>query len=130
MTTFITVLQVIACLVLIAGVLLQQPKGGGTVFGGSSQSVFGSSGGTTFMFRLTMWTAIFIMASSLFLAWYRISEAGNTVVNSNISLPAGTTAPAIPSTTEAQTTAPATSATPAPGSTAPETVPAADAPKK
>ena len=109
MTTFITVLQVLACLILIISVLLQQPKGGGTVFGGTSQSVFGSTGGTTFMFRLSMWSAVFIMVTSLFLAWYKNNEGKNTVVD--MSVPAAATLPAAPTTeTNGAASAPAEAA--------------------
>ena len=109
MTTFITVLQVLACFILITSVLFQQPKGGGSVFGGTSQSVFGSTGGTTFLFRLSMWSAIFIMLSSLVLAWYRNDEARSTVTDS-YTPPAAATAPAVPvETAPAVPVAPATS---------------------
>jgi preprotein translocase subunit SecG len=107
--TFITVLQIIAALILIASVLLQQPKGGGTAFGGSSQSVFGSTGATTFMFRLTMWSAILIMTSSLFLAWYRNNESRSTVVNMSTPPPAAT---ATQTPVEAAAATPATSEAP------------------
>src|SRR5690606_35201215 len=41
----------------------------GAVFGGSSQTIFGSSGAGNLLTRLTTWTAIVFMLTSLFLTW-------------------------------------------------------------
>ena len=71
MSIVITVLHVIACFVLIVVVLLQQGKGAdvGAVFGGSSQTIFGSTGAGNLLTRLTTWTAVIFMVTSLFLTW-------------------------------------------------------------
>lgn len=79
METFVIVLQVITCILMIALVLLQ-PSKGGSFFTSSNQGVFGSSGGTTFLFRATMWCAAFLAASCLFLSWMNIRESGQSVV--------------------------------------------------
>jgi len=91
METFVIVLQIITCFLMIALILLQ-PSKGGSFFTSSNQGVFGSSGGTTFLFRATMWCAAFLAVSCIFLSWMKINEAGQSVVSDDI--PATTTAPA------------------------------------
>ena len=76
-------LLVIDALALITLVLIQQGKGAdvGAAFGsGSSNTVFGSSGGATAMTRLTTWLAIgfFVIAFGLaYTAKERSEQAGN-----------------------------------------------------
>jgi preprotein translocase subunit SecG len=55
MHTLVTILHILACLILIMIVLLQAGKGAnmGAAFGGSSQTVFGSSGAGTFLGKMT-----------------------------------------------------------------------------
>lgn len=71
MSIVVTILHVLACFVLIVVVLLQTGKGAdiGAVFGGSSQTIFGSSGAGNLLTRLTTWTAVVFMLTSLFLTW-------------------------------------------------------------
>jgi preprotein translocase subunit SecG len=71
MSIIVTVLHVVACFVLIVVVLLQTGKGAdiGAVFGGSSQTIFGSSGAGNLLTRLTTWTAVIFMVTSLALTW-------------------------------------------------------------
>lgn len=66
--TMLVVIHVVAALFLIGVVLLQTGKGAdiGAVFGGgSSETVFGSSGAGTFLTRLTTGIAILFMLTSL-----------------------------------------------------------------
>lgn len=66
--TMLIVIHVVAALFLIGVVLLQTGKGAdiGAVFGGgSSETVFGSSGAGTFLTRLTTGIAILFMLTSL-----------------------------------------------------------------
>lgn len=85
----VVTVHVLACLVLIVIVLLQQGKGAeiGAVFGGSSQTVFGSSGAGNFLTRLTTATAIVFMATSLFLAYGTLRGPGSPSGVENIPLP-------------------------------------------
>jgi preprotein translocase subunit SecG len=71
MSIVITVVHVVACFFLIVVVLLQTGKGAdiGAVFGGSSQTIFGSGGAGNLLTRLTTWTAAIFMLSSLLLTW-------------------------------------------------------------
>jgi len=68
----IVVIHVIVCVVLILIVLIQKGKGAGmgAAFGGSSQTVFGSSGATSFLHKVTTIIAIIFMLTSLGLSFF------------------------------------------------------------
>ncbi len=73
MLTAIAVLHIIATIALILIVLLQTGRGSeiGAAFGsGSSQTLFGSSGSTSFMTKLTTATVVIFMVTSLLLAYF------------------------------------------------------------
>ena len=65
MTTLIITVHVLACVAVIILVLLQSGKEGmGVIFGGGSQSVFGSTGAGGLLVKLTaLFGAIFLMTS-------------------------------------------------------------------
>jgi preprotein translocase subunit SecG len=71
MYALLIILHIVACLVLILIVLLQAGKGAdmGAAFGGSSQTVFGSSGAGTFLGKMTAGVAILFMLTSLALTY-------------------------------------------------------------
>lgn len=71
MYTILIILHVLASIVLILIVLLQAGKGAnmGAAFGGSSQTVFGSSGAGTFLGKMTAGVAILFMLTSLTLTY-------------------------------------------------------------
>lgn len=72
MHTAITIFHVLMCIGMILIVLLQTGKGadmGAAFGGGSSQTVFGSSGPGTFLGKMTTFIAIFFMLTSLWLAY-------------------------------------------------------------
>jgi preprotein translocase subunit SecG len=81
MITLVTILHVLACFVLILVVLLQAGKGAnmGAAFGGSSQTVFGSSGAGTFLGKLTATVAVIFMLTSLILT-YTAGHRGSSLV--------------------------------------------------
>lgn len=70
MTTFLIIIHVIVCVFLIFIVLVQGGKGAemGAAFGGSSQTLFGSRGASTFLSKLTTAMAVVFMLTSLVLA--------------------------------------------------------------
>jgi preprotein translocase subunit SecG len=73
MTALLLTLHVLVCIALIIIVLLQAGKGAeiGASFGsGSSQTVFGATGGKSFMSRLTTGAAVIFMLTSLTLAYF------------------------------------------------------------
>ncbi len=69
--TSLIVVHVLACVFLIAVVLLQTGKGAdmGAVFGGSSETVFGSSGAGNFLTKLTTGVAALFMLTSLVMTY-------------------------------------------------------------
>ena len=81
MHILITILHVVVCIVLILTVLLQAGKGAnmGAVFGGSSQTIFGSSGPGTFLGKMTTIVAIIFMLTSFSLS-YTASRKGSSLM--------------------------------------------------
>lgn len=71
MQAILITFHVLACLALIFIVLLQTGRGAeiGAVFGGSSQTLFGSAGGTTFLGKLTTLAAVVFMLTCLGLTY-------------------------------------------------------------
>jgi preprotein translocase subunit SecG len=114
MTTFVVIVHVIVSLALICIVLLQHGKGAGigAAFGGSSQTVFGSTGAAPFLAKLTAVAAILFMLTSLSLTFLgRQKEAS---VMRGAEKPAATQpTPAAPA--PAQPAAPPATAPAAPG---------------
>ncbi|WP_321532453.1 preprotein translocase subunit SecG [uncultured Desulfuromonas sp.] len=72
MIPFLLTVHVLVCIALIVIVLLQAGKGAeaGASFGaGASQTVFGASGGRSFMSKMTTFAAFLFMLTSLSLAY-------------------------------------------------------------
>jgi preprotein translocase subunit SecG len=72
MSTLITILHIIVCLFLMLTVLLQSGKGGGmggAFGGGNAATVFGGSGASTFLRRLTAGAGTVFMLTSMVLAF-------------------------------------------------------------
>ena len=95
MYVVITIVHIIACLFMIGVVLLQQGKGAdmGAVFGGSSQTLFGSSGAGNFLTRMTTGMAVVFMVTSLTLAYGSARRVTSTIFD-DAPLPATQSAPA------------------------------------
>lgn len=95
MYAFVVVIHVIVSIALILIILLQTGKGAdiGAVFGGgSSNTLFGSTGPTSFLSKLTAGAAIIFMFSSLFLAYFSGSRPSSSIMKGNVpaqSAPAG-----------------------------------------
>jgi len=102
----VTILHVIVSIGLILVVLLQTGKGAemGAVFGGSSSTIFGSSGAGNFLTRLTTGMAIVFMITSLTLGYFSGRHSSTSVFDTRSE------------------SAPARPAQPAPGA-APQTLP-------
>jgi len=103
----ITILHVTVCLVLILVVLLQAGKGAnmGAVFGGSSQTLFGSSGPGTFLSKMTTVVAVIFMLTSFSLSYTASRKGGSLMEGAR---------PAAQQTIPAQTQTPDAPAAPAP----------------
>lgn len=116
--TIVTVIHVIVCFFLAIVVLLQQGKGSdaGAVFGGSSQTLFGSSGAGNLLTKLTSASAIIFMITSLTLTYGAAKQSTKSLFDSapvSAPAPAATeTAPSAQSeTTPTEQNQPAASAT-------------------
>src|SRR6266446_5752168 len=94
MNLALTILHVLACLVLVLVVLLQTGKGAdmGAVFGGSSSTIFGSSGAGNFLTRLTTGAAVVFMITSLTLT-YGASHRVSSTLMPETAAPAARNAP-------------------------------------
>ena len=84
MITLVTIIHVIVSIGLILIVLLQTGKGAdmGAVFGGSSSTIFGSSGAGNFLTRLTTGMAIVFMITSLTLGYFSGRKPAASVFDS------------------------------------------------
>jgi preprotein translocase subunit SecG len=83
MTIFLIIMHVIVCIALILIVLLQTGKGadmGAAFGGGASQTLFGSTGGSTFLGKLTTVAAIVFMITSLGLAYLSGYKMKNSII--------------------------------------------------
>ncbi|MBW2331452.1 MAG: preprotein translocase subunit SecG [Deltaproteobacteria bacterium] len=91
MSSFIIIIHIVVAVALILIVLLQTGKGadmGAAFGGGSSQTLFGGAGASTFLSRLTTIAAIVFMLTSLGLAYFSGHRATRSVMS---QMPAPTT---------------------------------------
>ena len=121
MYTLIVILHIIESLALILIILLQTGKGAdiGAVFGGgSSQTLFGSSGPTSFLSKLTAGAAVVFMLTSLFLAYFSGSRRPASSIMKGAApvqtMPGPVGQPAIPPLPQASPAAPGGTALPPP----------------
>ena len=84
MITLVTIVHIIVSLGLIVIVLLQTGKGAdiGAVFGGSSSTIFGSSGAGNFLTRLTTGLALVFMLTSLTLGYFSGKKPSGSIFDS------------------------------------------------
>jgi preprotein translocase subunit SecG len=83
MTIVLIILHVIVCIALVMIVLLQTGKGadiGAAFGGGSSSTLFGSTGASTFLSKATTGAAIVFMLTSLALAYLTSHKYSTSVV--------------------------------------------------
>lgn len=146
--TFVLVVHVIVCIAMILIILLQSGKGadiGAAFGGGSSQTVFGSSGAGTLLSKVTIAAAVIFMSTSIVLTYFAGKGAmivedkslvsGQAVPESSVPVQGGV--PGVPEGTggptggQSETPVPSSKeATPQSGAApaAPEKAPAAAAP--
>jgi preprotein translocase subunit SecG len=99
MVIAVTIVHILVCIGLILVVLLQTGKGAeiGAVFGGgSSSTIFGSSGAGNFLTKLTTAMAIVFMITSLTLGYFAGQRPSATIFDSRSpsSQPGAPAAPA------------------------------------
>jgi len=115
MNTLLLVLHILVCVALIGIVLIQGGKGAemGATFGaGASQTIFGASGGQSFIAKMTTSAAIIFMLTSLALAIFWGQPGSDSIMPSQVA--PVQSAPAMPATEAPAQTAPATPASDAP----------------
>jgi len=99
MVGLLIALHVLVSIALIIIVLLQGSGKGaemGASFGaGSSQTVFGATGGQTFIHKLTTGAAVIFMLTSLTLAYFHGQPGSSSVMPESVA-PAPAAAPATP----------------------------------
>ncbi len=82
MTTVLLTIHILVAILLIAVVLMQRGQAGGmgeSFGGGSSQSLFGSAGASSFLVKATGVLATIFMITSLSLAFFSQQEAGSVL---------------------------------------------------
>ncbi|MCK4619884.1 MAG: preprotein translocase subunit SecG [Desulfobacterales bacterium] len=83
MSLLLIIIHIIVCIALIMIVLLQTGKGadmGAAFGGGSSQTLFGSTGASTFLTKATTAAAIIFMLTSLALAYISGHKTGDSIM--------------------------------------------------
>jgi preprotein translocase subunit SecG len=87
--TFIDIVHVFVCMVLMGVVLLQQGKGGGmgAAFGGATTQVFGGRGAGNILTRATAICAGIFMITSVSLAY--LSSSGDRALKARVAQEAG-----------------------------------------
>ena len=106
MNTILLIIHILVCLSLIGIVLIQGGKGAevGAAFGaGASNTIFGASGGQSFLGKMTTGAAIIFMLTSLALAIFWGQPGSTSImpeqvvpVSAPASMPAQSTPPAAP----------------------------------
>jgi len=108
MSIFLIILHVVVCIALIMIVLLQTGKGadmGAAFGGGSSQTLFGSTGASTFLSKATTAAAIVFMLTSLGLAYLSSHQESGSIM-SDTKAPVEQTVPAAEKSAPEQPAAP------------------------
>ena len=106
MNSILLIVHILVCLALIGIVLIQGGKGaqaGASFGGGGSNTVFGATGGQTFLSKLTTGVAVIFMLTSLSLAIFWGQSGSSSIMPDQVaptsapaSMPAQSTPPAAP----------------------------------
>jgi preprotein translocase subunit SecG len=99
MSTFLVIIHTIVSIALILIILLQTGKGadmGAAFGGGSSQTLFGSTGSSTFLGKLTTAAAVVFMLTSLGLAYLSGHRTTNSIMMDKKAPIEQQAAPAVP----------------------------------
>ncbi len=83
MSILLVIIHIIVCLALIMIVLLQTGKGadmGAAFGGGSSQTLFGSTGASTFLSKATTVAAVVFMLTALALAYLSTHKTESSIM--------------------------------------------------
>ena len=97
MLTFVAIVHILFAFTLIALVLLQDPKGGGSgIFGGGggANTLMGATGQTTFFSRLTKWSAVIFGTTCLTMTIITRQDAGSVIDANALPVSAPLSSPA------------------------------------
>lgn len=131
MYVVLVILHILVALIMVGVILLQSGKGAeiGAAFGGSSQTVFGSRGASSFLSKMTAVAATIFMITSLTLAI--VSKRQNYASTLGLdkpapgpSAPAASDAPGLPAPTQPMADHPRDTGAPASTPAAPAPAPA------
>jgi len=102
MEAFLITVHYIICAFLIIVILLQAGKGAdiGAVFGGGSQTVFGSRGPATFLSKMTAGVAIAFLVTSIWLAQISKTRSVTSVIDKTPASGEQSAIPAVPAEPE------------------------------
>ena len=117
MSILLIAVHVIVCIALIMIVLLQTGKGadmGAAFGGGSSQTLFGSTGASTFLGKATTVVAVMFMVTSLVLAYLSSNRMGSSIMTDKAPIEGQAVPGKDASGSETSETTPAESDSPAP----------------
>lgn len=86
--TLIKGIHIIVSVLLVITVLLQPGKGGdlGSMFGGTTESIFGASGAVPFLTKVTRVLAVLFMVTSLSLGYFSTRSVKSSVVKEPASV--------------------------------------------
>ena len=90
MSTILIIVHVFVCIALIMIVLFQSGKGadmGAAFGGGSSSTLFGSTGASTFLGKATTVAAVIFMLTSLSLAYMSTHRTGSGSIMEDVKAP-------------------------------------------
>ncbi len=109
--TLIKVVHIVVSLLLVVTVLLQPGKGGdlGSMFGGTTESIFGASGAVPFLTKVTRVLAVLFMVTSLSLGYFSTRGVESSVVKETAPVSLEEKSAASPSEQKASEVAPANS---------------------
>ena len=104
MYTFVIIIHIIACLILIASILLQSGRGGGLTGlfgGGSTQTIFGARA-STFLTRATAVAAVVFLITCISLTIFSSRRGKSLLEGAKMGLPeeAGPVSEVIPEEAE------------------------------
>ncbi len=89
MTTVLLIIHVVVSISLVIIVLLQAGKGaetGASFGGGASQTMFGASGGQTFLSKSTTLMAAIFMLTSLSLAYFHDQDGAGSIMPEQVKV--------------------------------------------
>ena len=121
MSLFLIVIHIAVCIALIMTVLLQTGKGadmGAAFGGGSSNTLFGATGASSFLSKMTTAVAVVFMLTSLILAYMATNRTSTSILSDQ---------PVVQETQQGETAPPAGMGTEAAPPAAETTAPASDA---